>query len=339
MKTAELITELTEKYGVSGHESAVSDFAVEIISKYCDETNIDNMGNVIGKITGTSSENEEKQKIMIEAHMDQVGFLVSEITEDGEIKFVAVGGIDVRILPGLRVKINGQKQIPGVIMDPKDGGGKNAAIEELRIYTGLQKESLESIVKIGDHIVFDYEVTNLLCDNICSGSLDNRSGMSAIIMALKKIKESALKNDVYVVFSTQEEVGLRGAFTSTYGIEPDLAIVVDVTHGTTVDSKDDCGVFELGSGAIILRGPNVDYDKALKLIDLAEENEINHKIEVAGGASGTTAWAIQTVGKGVQVLLISIPLRYMHTNVEVLKTSDVENVSDLVAAAVKHFSI
>ena len=121
MKTAELITELTEKYGVSGHESAVSDFAVEIISKYCDETNIDNMGNVIGKITGTSSENEEKQKIMIEAHMDQVGFLVSEITEDGEIKFVAVGGIDVRILPGLRVKINGNKQIPGVIMVPKAG--------------------------------------------------------------------------------------------------------------------------------------------------------------------------------------------------------------------------
>ena len=112
-----------------------------------------------------------------------------------------------------------------------------------------------------------------------------------------------------------------------------VPIVVDVTHGTTVDSKDDCGVFELGSGAIILRGPNVDYDKALKLIDLAEENEINHKIEVAGGASGTTAWAIQTVGKGVQVLLISIPLRYMHTNV------DVENVSNLVAAAVKHFSI
>lgn len=92
MKTAELITELTEKYGVSGHESPVSDFAVEIISKYCDETKIDNMGNVIGKITGTASENEEKLKIMIEAHMDQVGFLVSEITEDGEIKFVAGWG-------------------------------------------------------------------------------------------------------------------------------------------------------------------------------------------------------------------------------------------------------
>lgn len=337
MNTKELLNELTSVCGVSGYEKNVAETALSLLKKYCTETSRDNMGNVIGKINGCGNKNT-KRKIMLEAHMDQVGFLVSDIDDNGYLKFTAVGGIDPRILPGLRVKILGTRVFGGVISVPEAVGEKNTEIKDMKIFTGIPKEELKELVSVGDHIVFDYELTELKCGNLCSGAMDNRSGMAAMLLALEKLNDKKIEDDIYVVFSTQEEVGLRGSYTGTYGIQPDLAIVVDVTHGTTVDSEKDAGVFDLGSGAIILRGPNVDYKKALSLIELAKENDIDYKIEAAGGASGTTAWAIQTVGRGVRTLLISIPLRYMHTNVEVLKSDDVNSVSSLVAAAVEYFS-
>ncbi len=330
MNIKKYLKELTQTYGVSGNECPIAKTAEKYLSKYCDEIAVDKMGNLIGKINGKKG----SKKIMLEAHMDQVGFLVSDIDDEGNLSFVAVGGIDHRILPGLKVKIFGKETVNGVITVPKDGAEKNAEIKDLKIFTGFPKEALLKKISIGDHIIFDYDFTELMCNNLCSGAMDNRSGMAVMISALGKIAKTKPENDIYIVFSTQEEVGLRGAYTSCYGVEPDMAVVVDVTHGTTADSKDDSGVFDLGSGAVILRGPNVDYSKTLALIELAKKNKIDYKIEVAGGASGTTAWAIQTVGKGVPVMLISIPLRYMHTNVEVLKEDDLRAAAELVAEAV-----
>ncbi|MCI5892567.1 MAG: M20/M25/M40 family metallo-hydrolase [Clostridiales bacterium] len=338
MDTNSLLKALTSKTGISGYENNIADFALSKLSEYCDNCKIDKMGSVHGFIKGCGGEN--RKKIMLEAHMDQVGFLVTKIDDDGCISFTAVGGIDARILPCLRVKILGDKKtVDGVVIAPNDESvaQKNAEIKSLKIYTGYTSDELKKLISPGDAIVFDIDYMELLGDLRCCGSMDNRSGMTAVFKALEYIKQNPVEADIYVVFSTQEEIGLRGAYTSTYHINPDMAIAVDVTHGTTVDSLNDAGVFDLGSGAIILRGPNVDYKMTKELIDLAERFNIKHKIEVAGGASGTTAWAIQTVRCGVPVMLISIPLRYMHTNVEVLDTDDIEQAGKLMGFAAEYF--
>lgn len=336
MDIDKVLKTLTSKTGVSGAEDGIAACAADMLKEYCDEAKIDKMGNVVGIIRGSG---DKRKKIMLEAHMDQVGFIVTKIEDDGNLSFTAVGGIDARILPCLRVKIIGDEVLSGVILSPDDEDvkEKNADIKSLKIYTGYSKEELSGLVSPGDLIVFDNEYMRLAGGRRCSASMDNRSGMTAVFAALEYLSQNPSDADIYVVFSTQEEVGLRGAYTSTYGIEPDMAIVVDVTHGTTVDSTDDMGVFDLGSGAAVLRGPNADYRMAKQLINLAEKNNIDYKIETAGGASGTTAWAIQTIRAGVPVLLISIPLRYMHTNVEVLELSDIEKAGRLMGIGAEYF--
>lgn len=332
------LKDLTSKKGISGCEDSVAEYAVSVLKAYCDECEISRMGSVHGFIKGKGKDN--RKKIMLEAHMDQVGFLVTMVNDDGSVSFTAVGGIDARILPCLKVKIFGEeKTIDGVILAPGDESvsEKNAELKTLKIYTGYSADELKKNVSPGDAVVFESEYTELADSCRCSASMDNRSGMTAVFRALEYIKQNPVDADIYVLFSTQEEIGLRGAFTSAYEINPDLAIVVDVTHGTTVDSADDAGVFDLGSGAIILRGPNVDYKMTKELIKLAEESGVKHKIEVAGGASGTTAWAIQTIKCGIPVLLISIPLRYMHTNVEALDIKDVEESGRLMGLAAEYF--
>lgn len=327
MEIKNILEDLTNARGVSGGERGAAEAAAKYLSEICDETSVDKMGSVIGKIKGRSG----KRRIMLEAHIDQVGFLVTEIDENGCLSFGAVGGIDKRILPGLRVRILAEKSVlSGVILSPQKVQDKTPDIKDLKIFTGLDEKQAKEQIRLGDLIVYDYELTELLSDNLCSGAMDNRAGMTALILAAEKISKNRPEDDIYIVFSTQEELGLRGAYTAAHVVDPDLAIVVDVTHGATEDSKDSPAVFELGCGAVVLRGPSVDYEKSLRLIKAAEEYNIPHEIEVAGGASGTTAWAIQTAGSGVPAVLISIPLRYMHTNVEVLNTNDIAAAAELV---------
>ena len=163
--------------------------------------------------------------------------------------------------------------------------------------------------------------------------MDNRAGIVAILCCLNTLIHKNPAHNIEVLFSTQEELGLHGAYT---GITPgsiDAAIAIDVTHGTTPDVKGQTGVFPLGSGAVICRGPNLHYEYTKQLISLAKEKNVSHEIEVASGGSGTTAWAIQTLGSGIPVMLVSIPLRYMHTNVETLEISDIKAVADLLCYA------
>lgn len=330
----QLIEKLAAPRGVSGNESPVAEVAKDRLSKYCDEVKLDKMGNLLGLRRGHG-----KKKILLEAHMDQVGLIVTKIEEDGCLRFDSVGGIDNGILPCMRVRIFGKETIIGIIVLCDDKLEKPPKIKDMKIYTGYDSaEEVKKYTEVGDLVAFDYQTEDLLGTRLCSGALDNRCGMAAMLLALEKLEGKTLDGDVYTLFSTQEEVGLRGSITGAFSVKPDIAVVVDVTHGVTPDSKDEPGVFDLGSGAVIFRGPNTDYDMSLELINLAKEKHIPYAIEAGGGPSGTTAWAVQTAGEGVLTMLISIPLRYMHTNVEVLDISDIEAVAELVAAAVEKFS-
>lgn len=326
------LSELTSLIGISSKEGDVSSYLNDILTDLCDNVTTDKSGNVIGRIY---SRDENAKTIILEAHMDRVGLMVSGINEDGYIKFTNVGGMDERVLLFSEVVICGKKCIPGIIFSDNSNTEKNPKIEDMLIDTGFTAEFVKDNIYVGDLICVKSELSSL-CGTVASAAaMDNRAGIVCILDAIGKIDRSKLKFNIDILFAVQEELGLHGAYTGVNSLDADAAIVIDVTHGSTPDVKDMTGVFKLGSGAVICRGPNFHCSYTNQLINLAEKISVPYEIEVASGPSGTDAWAIQINGNGVPSMLISIPLRYMHTNVETLDLRDVITISELIVAALE----
>ena len=326
------IYELTTLRGISSNEHSVAEVLADKLKNICDCVEIDFNGNIIGFIK--CSKNNPKI-LMLEAHMDRIGLMVSKIGDDGLVEFTSIGGIDKRVLPSAEVEIVGKDIVQGVICVEKNKKDTNPDIEDMRIDTGFSVEYLRKNIKTGD-MAFVKSSCTKLCGTVLSGpALDNRAGIAAVLSAIYDIDKAKLNYDIAILFSVQEELGLHGAYTGTRSINPDVAIVIDVTHGETNDTKGETGVFQLGCGAVICRGPNFNSKYTRQLIDIAEDNSLPYDIEVASGPSGTTAWAIQITGKGVPSTLISIPLRYMHTNVETLDLNDVSTCALLMKKAIE----
>lgn len=335
----ELIKILSNMRGISGYEYRINENIKGIIKDYCDEAKIDNLGNVIAvKKCGK----ENAKKVLIEAHIDEIGLMASDIDENGFISIVNVGGIDPRILPSSEVVVHGKRDIKGVIgaKPPhllKDGEEeKSSKMKDMAIDTGLSADEVKSLVSIGDSITMAAECTELLGDRIAGKSLDDRACAAAVITVLKNIEKENLPFDVYAVFAAKEEVGGFGAMTATYSVKPDIAIAIDVCHGVTPDNSKDA--FEIGDGCVIDVGPNIHPKISDRLISTAKEFDIKHQIEVEGGNTGTDAWVMQVVGEGIPTGLLSVPLKYMHTTVETISVSDVAAVSDLLTFFLKNLN-
>ncbi len=333
MNVKEKLFELVKLQGVSGFEFEIAEYLKKELEKVCHKVWINKHKSVIGYI---KSEKENAKKIMIDAHLDQIGMMVKGIDDKGFVSFTNIGGIDERILPASEVFILGKEKVYGVIgakpphLLTKEDAEKNPKIKDMLIDIGMNKDEAEKYISVGDAIIMKSEPVELLDHKVSSMALDNRAGIASILYAIENLKSDY---DVYVVFSSQEETGLQGGYTAAAEIQPDLAIVIDVTHGETPDAKDKAGVFPLGSGTVICRGPNLDYEKTLRLIEIAKENNIKYEIEVAEGSSGTNAWLMQTCRQGVPCILISIPLRYMHTSVETVLVKDIEDTGKLIKVA------
>lgn len=329
--TDNLLKELTAIDGISSDEKNIADKLKPYLASICDTVDKDAHGNLIGYI---NCKNDKAKTIIFEAHMDRIGLMVTKICADGRLKFTNIGGVDERILALSEVTVLGNKHINGIIV-PEDSNdtSNNYKMESLKIETGLTEEEVKKYVKVGDFILINSEYTKL-CNNIVSGGgFDNRAGVVSILKAVNQIDRNNLKYNIIILFSVQEELGLYGAYLAGKKIDADAAIVVDVTHGETNDTKGNTGVFPLGSGAVICRGPNLHYTYTKQLIDASEKNNIPYRIEVASGSSGTNAWALQTSSDGIPSMLISIPIRYMHTNVETLKIDDINAIADLLTVA------
>lgn len=337
MELRERIKDLTALRGLSGAEGPVARYLAGELARMGIPAEIDRFGNVHGHIQTTQ---RDAKTILLEAHMDQIGLATAGADSDGYIRFINLGGVDERILCGMEVTLLTQPPRHGVIGAylPKTKEGEevqNAQLQELRIDAGLTQQEAEALVPAGTGVMLGAETVELLDGKLSGGALDNRAGVAAALDCVSRCVGCALPYHLSLLFSTQEELGLHGAYTGVAPDSADAAIVVDVTHGLTPDAKEETGVFPLGSGAVICRGPNLHHAYTLDLLALARREQIPYAIEVAPGPSGTTAWAVQTTGKGIPVLLVSIPLRYMHTNVETLALTDVQAVSDLLYAAVK----
>lgn len=331
------IRELTAVRGLSAAETPIAEVLLEKLKKLGLRAKIDAFGNVHGM---RRCEYSDAKTLLLEAHMDQIGLMVSGIDEAGAVQFSNLGGVDERILPGMEVEILSSPPISGVIgalmpIGEKEEEKKNPKLTQYRIHTGLTAQEAKNRIRVGDWIQISGKTTELLHGRMSGSAMDNRAGVAAILACLEELQSCPLPYHVSVLFSTQEELGLHGAYTGVPRMKADAAIAVDVTHGETPDTQGEPGVFPLGCGAVICRGPNLHYEYTKQLIQLAKQSGVSHEIEVASGGSGTTAWAIQTINGGIPVMLISIPLRYMHTNVETLQISDVEAVAKLLSAAAK----
>ncbi|MFR6065675.1 MAG: M42 family peptidase [Eubacterium sp.] len=327
MNTEELVKTLTLPCAVSGCENNLYDVISDIISSL-GKAEIDNMNNI--SCTFGSGD----YHIMLEAHIDEIGFVVTSITDKGFIKFSPVGGIDRRLLPANEVVIWGKEAVNGIIStipphlkkgDKTDG---NYNISEMAIDIGMSREEAEKIISMGDRITFLHSYDKLLGSRVSSNCLDDRAGAASIILAAQKVKGLPVK--VTLQFSAQEEVGTRGAVVGAYGKDIDEAIAVDVSFGFSHGcKKDDCG--ELGKGAMIGISPTLDRNISDMFIKCAEANKINYQLEIMNGRTGTDADVITLTQSGIKCGLLSIPLKYMHTPVEVVDLKDIESVADIIA--------
>lgn len=323
-----LIKQLSDMRGISGFEYRISDKIAELFMPYADEIRRDALGNVIAvKECGIKG----APKVMIEAHCDEIGLMVTSITDEGYLTFACVGGVDERTLPSTEVTVHGKKDIYGVIGIKPDyllENGKTVKIKDMAIDTGLDANTVKEMITVGDSVTLPQSVGELGKKQWSGKSLDDRASLAAVVTVMKKLADIYAEVDVYAVAAVQEEVGCRGAVAASYGINPDIAIAVDVTHGITPDNSKNA--FETGSGAVIAAGPNLHPKLTEKLFETAKKYDIKTVKEVEGGDTGTDAWEIQVARAGIPTALISIPLKYMHTSVETLAVSDVKAVAKLL---------
>lgn len=329
MNTSQYLKILDEPYGVSGNEREIRQCVKTLFEKFCTSVTCDTLGNVIGIKKGTDP---AAPSLMIEAHMDELGLMVSSITDEGSLKFVPIGGFDPKVLPGTEVTVWGKEKLFGVIGATPPHliteRGKERRLSELCVDIGFNKEQTQAMVSVGDIITINTAYTQLAGDIVAARCIDDRGGLAIVMRTLELLSESEIENDVIAVATVQEEVGLRGARTAAAEIRPGCAIALDVCHGTSPGVSDDA--FPCGDGPVISIGPNLHSKMTNRMIELAEEKDIKLQIEVCGGNTGTDAWEIQVSGRGVPTALLSVPVRYMHANYEVADTNDMENAAKLI---------
>ncbi len=328
------IEKLSNMRGVSGFEYLITDEIKKMFMEYADEVYTDTLGSVIAH---KKSNVKNAPKIMIEAHCDEIGLIVTDITEDGYITFANVGGVDNRILPSLEVVVHGKKDINGVIGIKPDNlleKDKTVKIKDMAVDTGLDAKTLKELVSVGDSITMAQSVGALGKKQWSGKSLDDRAGVAVLVNVMKALKNEDIEAEVYAVSAVQEEVGCRGAKTAAFSVNPDLAVAIDVTHAITPDNSD--GAFKTGSGVVIATGPNIHPKLYKKLVSLCEDNKLKYEIEVEAGDTGTDAWEIQTARDGIPTALLSIPLKYMHTSVETMSLSDIKTTAELLVQLIKN---
>jgi len=336
--------ELLNCIGVSGFENDAAKVWKEYVSKFADDVFTDFHGNSFAQLNKNA-----EIRFLLSGHIDEIGFMVSNITENGFIKFVPVGGWDVQVLQGQRVWIkssSGKLIAGGIAKKPihllreESDRNKVPKIEDLWIDIGAtSKEEVEKLVRVGDPIVIAASPVELINDNIMSRAIDNRVGAFTVAEVLRLLKELKVKSNITSVATVQEEIGLRGAYTSAYRVNPHIGIAVDVTFVSddpgTKDSASLIGDIKVGKGAVITRGPNINPKLFEIHISVAAKNNIPYQIQPAPRGTGTDANVIQLTREGPATSLISVPTRYLHMPIELCNLKDLDNVVKLIAYTIK----
>jgi len=333
-----LVKNLSEIAAPSGHEGPVRELLRQEWATLVDEFQTDGLGSLIGIKRGMGE--EPRRRIMLCAHMDEIGMVVAEVRE-GFIRTVDIYGTDYRALLSERVLVHGRRTLQGVFgaAPPHMARSrkKYPTAEELWIDVGLPADEVADLVRIGDLVTFDSTVIQLKGEKLAGKSFDNRVSLAALTLCLEELKHREHVWDVIAVASAQEEVGAHGALTAAYLIQPDIAIALDTTFGTQTGVGDDEG-FALGGGPTLGLGPNFHPRLYKAAREIASSLEMKFQTEVLPGDSGTDAWSIQVSRDGVPSLLLSIPIRNMHTPVEIVDLRDITRVGRFLAAFIAGLS-
>ncbi len=331
MDLEKTIIDLCTAQGVSGGEASAVEAARKYLEPFC-AVSVDRMGNLIA-VTGNLLADKT---ILLDAHIDRIGLIVTDIDENGFVKVDRVGGVDQRTLAD--VLLQTESGLTGTVccLPPhlNDGSEDKAQpIDKAWVDFGLSADEVKRRIFIGDTLTFKLSPKRLLGDKITAPALDNRCGAAALIRAAELLKNC--RDRVVIMLSVQEETFGSGAKTGAFAVEADEAIVVDVSFASQPDVSGQYGKIELGKGPMICVSSVTDREMSRALIKSAENNGIPFQIEAIGGATGTNADHIAVSKSGVKTAVVSIPQRYMHTPVEVISLSDVENTARLIAAYVE----
>lgn len=335
MNVVELLRELSEASGVSGYEDEVRAVTRAAFESYADAIRTDALGNLIALREGTRPEEAQRRSIMLAAHSDEIGLMVTGF-DQGFLRFTRVGGVDLRTIVGQEVTVHGRRPLTGIVASrpphvvPAEEREKAIPADKLFIDVGMLGERVKEWVRVGDLVTLRRDFSELAGGYASGKALDDRAGVASVALCLELLGTMRHSWDVFAVATSQEEVGLRGATVSAFGIAPDIAIAIDVGLGAQPGVTKTESV-SMDGGPAIAKGPNIHPLMHERLVGTAEKHEVKHQLEITPGASGTDAWAIQVAREGIPTGLLSIPLRYMHTSVETVCLRDVERTVRLMA--------
>lgn len=338
MDILEVLERLCGQNSPSGFEGPVVNEAAALLRPYVDEIRVERLQSVLGiRRCGK----EGAKKLLLDAHLDEIGFLIMGI-EDGFLRFRALGGVDQRMLPARELTLLTDPPILGVVatkpphLQKAGESDESIPLDELYLDIGMCQEEAERAVPIGTPGVYRAEVFPLGETQICGKALDDRSCFAILLRTLELLQNETLDVDLYVLGSSCEEVGGRGAKTAVYDIAPDFCVALDVTFGATPDEPKSKGrVMELGAGPAIGVGPVMARWMSERLRAKAQASNIPCQLEVMAGSTGTNGDELQTAREGVATAVLSLPLKYMHSPVEVISREDLEQTARLLAAFIR----
>lgn len=335
------LKDLLKQCGPSGFEEKAQEVWLKRTKKYTKITKKDIHGNAYGILNPKAS-----FKIMLAGHCDEIGFIISHVSNEGFLHIIPIGGIDTGVLPGSQVKIQTEKgHVDGIIgkkaihlMTVKERANV-LPMKSLWIDIGAKdRADALKVVAVGDPVSFAPNFLELRNNNFSSKSCDDKVGSFVVSEVIKILSTKKLSKDigVYAVSTVQEEVGLRGAETSSYGINPDVGIAIDVGHCSDLPDVDKriLGEISLGKGPLLHAGPVINRILGKRLIDTAKKKKIPYQYSSIGRPGGTDTAMIQVARQGAATALIGIPNRYMHTMVETCSFDDIENAAKLIAETI-----
>lgn len=332
----DLLKALSTAVGISGYEHDIRALLRDHCASYVDTFQEDPLGNLIMFKKGAMANDDAtpRRSIMLAAHTDEIGGIVTHI-ERGFIHFTNVGGLDKRLLMGQEVTVFGRKPLQGIIASLPPHFSDVARdqypdIEAYQIDVGMPAETVAANIQVGDLVVIAKKPTELLGGLITGKALDDRASVVAMVICLAELTRLTHQWDVYAVATSQEEVGLHGAKTSAYRLQPDVAIAIDVTFADSPGVANGYDI-ALNKGPVLTQGANLHPVVTQKLKDTASQLEMGTQLEFEPGGTGTDAWAIQTSQNGIPTALIGLPLRYMHSPVETVSPNDIERTGRLMA--------
>ncbi len=333
-----VLNDLCTSVGVNG-EIEAAETAARYLREYTDDVRVDRFGNVVGYLP---AEQENAPTLLLEAHIDEIGFVVTGTDDNGFVRVSPCGGIDKRTLSATEVVVFGKEPYGGVFCSTPphlmEADAPVPAVTDSYIDVGMNGEQAKEQIPVGSRVSFRPHFDRLLNDCVSAKALDDRAGVMTVLGAFELVKGKALPFNLVVSFCVQEEIGGHGAKVMAFTKQPDAAIAVDVSFAYTPGTdKNQCG--ELGKGVMLGYSPILDTHMTTQLRKVAKRYDIPLQDEVMGGRTGTDADVITVAGRGIPTALLSVPLKYMHSPIEVASMTDIQSVSRLMAAFISEGTV